>query len=276
MKLKILGSGAAQGIPAPFCTCQVCQTAHEKGGHDIRRRTAYMWDDDIMIDLGPDFFSAQITWNLDYSKLRHVLITHSHADHFYPMNLYWRPPGVDTRPEPSWLTVHGNSTVGQMLNEAFPESLEECSLDFSEVKVGQTIELDGQRSATAIRAQHGPEEVCLNYILQSGDHNILIGNDTGWWDGETWQVLEQYYFDAAIVDCTAGTLGTLNYHAQHMNVETVIEAYARLLKAGAIDEASRVITTHFSHNGDLTHSQLVDKLAPAGVEVGYDGMEIEL
>lgn len=273
MKLKILGSGAAQGIPALFCCCQVCQTAREKGGHDIRRRAAYLWDDDIMIDLGPDFFSAQIAWNLDYSKLRHVLITHSHADHLYPMNLYFRPPGVDTRPEPSWLTVHGNSIVGQMLNEAFPESLEECSLDFSEVKVGQTIKLDEQRSATAIRAQHGPEEVCLNYILQSSDHHVLVGNDTGWWDEETWQVLEQHRFDAAIVDCTAGTL---DYRKYHMNVEAVIDVRTRLLKCGAIDEASRIIANHFSHTGDLNHSQLVDKLAPAPIEVGYDGMEIEL
>ncbi len=160
-----------------------------------------------------------------------------------------------------------------MLNEAFPESLEECSLDFSEVKVGQTIKLDEQRSATAIRAQHGPEEVCLNYILQSSDHHVLVGNDTGWWDEETWQVLEQHRFDAAIVDCTAGTL---DYRKYHMNVEAVIDVRTRLLKCGAIDEASRIIANHFSHTGDLNHSQLVDKLAPAPIEVGYDGMEIEL
>ena len=160
-----------------------------------------------------------------------------------------------------------------MLNEAFSESLEQCSLDFSEVKVGQEIKLDEQRSATPIRAQHSPEELCVNYILQSGDHHILIGNDTGWWDEETWQVLEQYRFDAAIVDCTSGTL---DYREYHMNVETVIDVRTRLLKYGAIDETSRVIANHFSHNGGLNHSQLVDKLAPAGIEVGYDGMEIEL
>ncbi len=273
MRVKILGSGAAEGIPALFCCCQVCQTAREKGGHDIRRRAAYLWDDDIMIDLGPDFFSAQITWNLDYGRLRHVLITHSHEDHLYPMNLHYRAPGFATLPEGSWLTVHGNSRVGQMLNEAFHESLERCSLDFCEVNVGQTIELDKPRSATAIRAQHDPDEVCLNYILQSGDHHVLVGNDTGWWDEETWQVLGQYRFDAAIVDCTAGTL---DYREYHMNAEAVIDARTRLLKCGAIDEASRVIANHFSHNGGLNHSQLVDKLAPAGIEVGYDGMEIEL
>jgi len=273
MKLKILGSAAAEGIPALFCCCQVCQTAREKGGHDIRRRAAYLWDDDIMIDLGPDFFSAQITWNLDYGNLRYVLITHSHDDHFYPMNLNYRAPGFATLPEGSWLTVHGNSRVGQMLNQAFHKSLEQCSLDFCEVNVGQAIELDELRSATPIRAQHDPDEVCLNYILQSGDHHVLVGNDTGWWDEETWQVLGQYRFDAAIVDCTAGAQNSREYH---MNAEAVIDARTRLLKCGAIDEASRFIANHFSHNGGLTHSQLVDKLAPAGIEVGYDGMEIEL
>ncbi len=273
MKLKILGSAAAEGIPALFCCCEVCQTAREKGGHDIRRRTAYLWDDDIMIDLGPDFFSAQITWNLDYSKLRHVLITHSHEDHLYPMNLHYRAPGFAALPEGSWVTVHGNSKVGQILHEAFPQSLEECSMDFSQVKVGEHIELGDQRRATAIRAQHDPGEVCLNYVLQSGDNHVLVGNDTGWWDEPTWEVLEQYRFDAAIVDCTAGAQ---DYREYHMNIEAVIEARMRLLKAGAIGEASRVIAIHFSHNGGLTHSQLADRLEPAGIEVGYDGMEIEL
>ncbi len=37
MKLKILGSAAAEGVPALFCVCPVCQAARENGGRDIRR-----------------------------------------------------------------------------------------------------------------------------------------------------------------------------------------------------------------------------------------------
>jgi len=48
----------------------------------------------------------------------------------------------------------------------------------------------------------------------------------------------------------------------------------RLLKLGAISESSRVIANHFSHIGGLTHAELSERLAPADIEVAYDGMAI--
>ncbi len=273
MRLNILGSAAAEGIPALFCDCPVCQAARENGGRDIRRRTAYLWDDDIMIDLGPDLFFAQVTWNLDYTKLRHLLITHSHEDHFYPVSLHYRASGFSVLPEGCWLTIHGSARIGQMLEDAFAQSLDQCFMDFSEVAVGRRIELAEERSALPIRASHMPDEVCFNYVLQDGEHKILIGNDTGWWAEETWDLLSEHRLDVAILDCT---YGKHNYREGHMGAEAVIDARDELLKRGIIGESSRVIANHFTHNGGLTHEGLVAMLSPAGIEVGYDGMEIEI
>lgn len=38
MKIKILGSGAWDGIPAPFCSCDVCNVA-KKDTHSKNNRT---------------------------------------------------------------------------------------------------------------------------------------------------------------------------------------------------------------------------------------------
>jgi hypothetical protein len=38
MKIKLLGTGAAEGIPAFCCKCPVCLEAEEIGGKEIRRR----------------------------------------------------------------------------------------------------------------------------------------------------------------------------------------------------------------------------------------------
>ena len=273
MKLKILGSAAAEGVPALFCVCPLCQAARENGGRDIRRRTAYLWDDDIMIDLGPDFFFAQVTWNTDYSKLRHVLITHSHGDHFCPTSLHYRAAGLSVLPEGCWLTVHGSAMIGQMLKEAFVQSFDQCLLDFSEANVGERIELGKERSALPLRASHNPDELCLNYLLQAGEHSILLGNDSGWWGEETWERLSEHQLDVAILDCT---YAKHNYRQGHMGIPAVIDARDELLKRGAMNDSSRVVANHFSHNGGLTHEGLVAQLGPAGIEVGYDGMEIEL
>ncbi|MFA5205011.1 MAG: hypothetical protein WC708_11475 [Lentisphaeria bacterium] len=54
MQIKILGSAAAEGIPALWCECETCGQAREKGGKDIRQRASYLIDDDTMVDFGPD------------------------------------------------------------------------------------------------------------------------------------------------------------------------------------------------------------------------------
>jgi hypothetical protein len=45
---------------------------------------------------------------------------------------------------------------------------------------------------------------------------------------------------------------------------------------GTLDSNSRVVTTHHSHSGNATHTQLEAILLPEAIEPGYDGMVIQL
>lgn len=56
MKIKVLGSAAAECCPALWCECEFCEKARNEGGKNLRRRTSYLIDDDTLVDLGPDFF----------------------------------------------------------------------------------------------------------------------------------------------------------------------------------------------------------------------------
>ena len=51
-KVTILGSAAAEGIPAMFCNCRVCMKAWKNGGKDVRMRTAYKLNDHVRVDFG--------------------------------------------------------------------------------------------------------------------------------------------------------------------------------------------------------------------------------
>ena len=55
MKITVLGSGAAEAIPNPYCQCSVCQQARSLGGRECRARSAAIINDDLLIDLGPDY-----------------------------------------------------------------------------------------------------------------------------------------------------------------------------------------------------------------------------
>ena len=56
MKIKYLGTAAAEGWPALFCDCPSCQKARELGGKNIRTRAQAVVDGRLLIDFGPDTY----------------------------------------------------------------------------------------------------------------------------------------------------------------------------------------------------------------------------
>ena len=74
MKVKLLGTGAADGIPAFFADSRVCRHAREHGGKNIRTRAAAIVDDHLKLDLGPDSFHQMVANNLDTKEWSAILL----------------------------------------------------------------------------------------------------------------------------------------------------------------------------------------------------------
>ena len=108
MEVTILGSAAAEGIPSIFCDCETYRKAWEKGGKDIRLRTAYKLNDRVRIDFGPDLLAQEYRYNLHSERLRHLLITHPHEDHLYADVFDYRHPVFAVLNPDNRLTVYGN------------------------------------------------------------------------------------------------------------------------------------------------------------------------
>ncbi len=62
----------------------------------------------------------------------------------------------------------------------------------------------------------------------------------------------------------------------HMNMDGVLETIERLRAVGAVTPETRLVATHFSHNGGLLHDQLVAAFATHGVQVAYDGLAFDV
>ena len=75
------GTGAAEGVPSPFCDCPMCNYAREHGGKDVRKRSCFRLGRNMMIDMGPDIFTQALQYG-SMCDIEHVLITHTHDDHF--------------------------------------------------------------------------------------------------------------------------------------------------------------------------------------------------
>ena len=88
MKIKILGTAAAEGWPGLFCNCQTCQKVRRLGGKNIRSRSSVLIDETLMIDAGFDNFMHSLTDNADFTKIKDVFFTHEHTDHCVASDLY--------------------------------------------------------------------------------------------------------------------------------------------------------------------------------------------
>ena len=90
MKLRYLGTAAAEGWPAVFCRCPHCDRARAAGGKNIRTRSQALINSDMLIDFPPDANMHMLMNNIDYSAIKFLLVTHPHSDHFAPLDLAFR------------------------------------------------------------------------------------------------------------------------------------------------------------------------------------------
>lgn len=272
MKVLLLGTGAADGIPALFCDCAVCRFAREHGGRETRSRSAALVDGCLKIDLGPDTLSQVHTHRLNPADWKWLAYTHSHDDHFAPRELQYLFPPFATETTPS-LEILANAKLVEKIRCMAPEAE---SLPARVIRPFETAELGPYRVTALLATHQNGDEDALNLLIDDGCSLLLYATDTGWWEERTWHAVESLPkpLDLLVVDCAHGDR-MIEYNG-HMGVEMVLRMRDRLMKSGAIAETSRVVSTHHCHRGGLTYEQLVARLEIHGVQAGYDGMCIEI
>lgn len=271
MRLTFLGTAAAEGYPGIFCDCDNCNEARALGGKNLRYRSVLLVNDDLLIDFGPDLLAAAQRFNRNLSRVTTGLVTHAHPDHFHIENFNMRRRAFTGGLEIPTLRLFGPSDVTRALAEESPDPAL-IRVEHSTVHASDTWQHNGY-TFSAFHAFHavGVFE-CLFYSIADGRSSFLYATDTGTFPEDTWQALEGRTFDAIILE---ETLGKGNY-PQHMGFETFLDHARRMRDAGLLAEGGRFIAHHFSHSGNPTHDKLEAFFSPHGVEVAYDGMEVEL
>lgn len=268
MRLRLLGSGAADGIPGLYSDTRVSHYARKHGGKDVRTRSGALLDGHLKIDLPPDTLAQLNRDGLDAQDWTAVVFTHSHEDHcaveeiqyaLYPFNEHEFAP----------YAIYGNTRVVARIQERYPDWPLEVHTTSSYVP----FELLGYR-ITPFRANHTECEDCHNLVFERDGRTFIYATDTGIWHAGSWDFLKGVHADALVIECTEGVAPTGYYG--HLDVEDCIGVVERLRAQGTLREGARVVTTHHAHQGDATHAELEALLNPHGIEPGYDGLEFDV
>ena len=282
MKIRYLGTAAAEGIPGIFCNCEVCQTARREGGRYVRTRSQLLIDDSLMVDFGADTNLHSLQYGINLSQIENVLITHIHADHFAVSEFGYRGVGFSYNNKYPKLKIYGSKDVLGAFNQATGEverALETGCLDINVVEPYKKIKV-GEYEITPLPANHGTENP-LVYVIEKENKGIMLFNDSGEPNEETIQFLVDSKIKLELIsyDCThANEDAKANGNGfSHMGIVDVIRLRKKLQENGILTDTALHILTHFSHNGkDVSYDKFKPIAEKNGFLLAYDGYEIEV
>jgi phosphoribosyl 1,2-cyclic phosphate phosphodiesterase len=275
MKIKILGSGGWEGIPAPFCNCKACKSAKEINSEDNRTRPEILVENKkgkFLVEISPDIRLQ--TTRFDLTNIDDFLISHWHFDHMYGL-LELGAWGRLKRKQKMKLFC------SQKTNDWLQKNFSHIDKEIIVVKPFENFKLNGI-SITPVPVYHmhsqdkDVEENQLNntlgFVLQENDFKVVYLPDYFRIPKKSLGLIKNA--DLAIID------GTFLFEESfpskpeqegektdpdHLHGNRILE-FAKSLKA------KKVVFHSITHLAEKTHAEL-QKLLPEGMLISYDGME---
>lgn len=253
MNVRFLGTGTSQGVPVIACDCEVCTSADQR---DVRLRSSIFINNEdthFVIDTGPDFRAQML--NNHIQQLDAIVYTHEHKDHIAGMDDI-RAFNFKQRKD---MEVYASPQVQVALQREFHyvfadykyPGIPEVNLN----TIGSDPFMVGSFEVVPIVVMHYKMPVNAYRV-----HDFTYITDAKTIAPEE---IEKIRGSKTIV------VNALRKeeHISHFNLAQAIE----FLKAM---NPERGLLTHISHL--MGKHQVVSNDLPAGIEIAYDGLLLEL
>lgn len=276
MKIKYLGTAAAEGVPGIFCDCENCKKTRELGGRNIRTRSQAIIDDTLLIDFPADTYMHFLNYNLPLTKIKTCIITHSHMDHLYPIEIEMRKDGFAHIDSGEPLTFYSAKSGYDMLADIVKRySISERDIKLVEIKPFTEFAAEGYK-IMPIKAEHDEKSTPVVYAIEKDGKSIFYANDTSELCEESMNALRcrKTPFNVISLDCTEACKDIT--YIGHLNLKRCIAVREQFLHDEIADRNTVFVLNHFSHNGEnVVYDDFARIAGENGFLVSYDGMELE-
>lgn len=263
MEVILLGTGAADGIPNPFCRCGTCTEA--RLNKQFRTPTSALIDNRLWIDPGPEAPRQISRLGRNLFGLRTILIGHAHDDHLDSAILLHRSWVTQTP-----LTIAGPAPAIAVVKPWLDPG--QTDVELLTLTAGDVLTLDGYR-VTALAANHHAYGEALLYLISDATKTVLYATDTGPLPAQTRAALATVRVDLLLLEETFGWLPDKG--SQHHHLASFAETVAGLRRQGTIDEQTQIVAIHLGHDNPPL-AELSEALTQCGAVALPDGAKIQL
>ncbi len=257
----VLGTGTSVGVPTIGCGCEVCRSSNPRNNRTRCSVILGLPEGNLLIDTSPDMRQQLLREGI--GVVHSVLYTHEHADHVFGLDDLRLMQFYLDGPLPLYCEEVVERRIRKSFDYAFktlPNLHKGATPKLTFRRIGAVNDGDSSfevlgATITAVRQLHGPNFQTLGFRI--GD--VAYCTDLSAMPEQSKQHLQG--LDVLILDALRH-----EPHATHMCLDQAI-ALAEELKPG------RVYFTHMSHS--LEHES-TNAALPAGVELAYDGLQIDL
>ncbi|MBU1202978.1 MBL fold metallo-hydrolase [Patescibacteria group bacterium] len=270
MKIKILGSGAWQGIPASFCNCDICQKASKNlYTKDARTRPQFMVETKqgtFLMEISPDIRLQSTRFSLP--NVNNFLVSHWHFDHMYGLHelLTWSK-GLETRP-----LLYGSVATKDKIDKEFSY----LPFDFQLLEPYKKFNIFGV-DITPLPLYHA---FTIDEEFSENDINNTFGYMLGH-EGKKVVYLSDYYkVPQKVLDKIKGADvliadGTYLFTDKFRGIKLNHLHNVDILQLVDKIQAKQVYFHSISHLTSLNHQEMQEKLSENHF-ISYDGLEIDL
>lgn len=302
--MVFLGTGAAQGVPPVYSRtlersigpASPQDQLNPLNDRNIRTRSSIRLGQRHQVDAGPDIFWQLARERMSWYDLEHLIITHTHSDHFYFDGILQKQNAGDNNGRR--LTIHLSRASFKWFIDtwSFMRTLR-APTDTDRKAVIQQLErwysfniLEfytwariGDLQVCPIPGNHTgrvPADIAMNLIVMLPcGYRFLYGLDTGYYADEVFDFLAGQELDMVVLDCTfGGRTDRPDFPDGHLDCSSLIRVLERLESRGTITATTPVYASHINPDQGLDHSGLDRRFAcePYHVVTAWDGMRVEL
>jgi adenosylcobinamide kinase / adenosylcobinamide-phosphate guanylyltransferase len=255
MRVHLLGTGASDGWPNPWCACASCAAAAADGV--VRGQSGALVDGRLLLELGAETPRAAVRHGASLAGVEAVLVTHGHPDHHAWPAWMWRGWAAGRRP----LVLVAPPAVVEAARPHLDDAVTAV-----EARPGDRLEVAGCE-VVVLPAAHGrPEDgpAVLYDVTAPDGGRLLWACDTGPLPAQALELAAGRAYDVVALELTSAHL------PGHLDLRSWPGQVTALRRAGAVTEGTDLLAVHVGHDNPPPR-ELDRLLAGWGARAPVDG-----